>query len=159
MIDVQVEQYLQHAIVLFEKRRGRRPSARWHQVPRSGIRALLRLAHGQWPRAIEPTCAADVVRFAICDEYEIRLREERELACSSVATLMWEARNFLAWQTGGGIDGWTGLSSSDVDRYMDLRAPKLTRCSLKDTAERLRSLLRYLHITSQVASRRTCQGT
>ncbi|MDX8450907.1 hypothetical protein RFM41_33920 [Mesorhizobium sp. VK25A] len=96
---------------------------------------------------------------AICDEYEIRLREERGLACSSVATLMWEARNFLAWQTGGGIDGWTGLSSSDVDRYMDLRAPKLTRCSLKDTAERLRLLLRYLHITSQVASRWTCQGT
>ncbi|MDX8529321.1 hypothetical protein RFM68_33395 [Mesorhizobium sp. MSK_1335] len=77
----------------------------------------------------------------------------------NVDVVMWEARNFLAWQTGGGIDGWTGLSSSDVDRYMDLRTPKLTRCSLKDTAERLRSLLRYLHLTSQVASRRTCQGT
>lgn len=89
MIDVQVEQYLQHAIVLFEKQRGRRPSARWLQVPRSGLRALLRLAHGQWPRAIEPACAADVVRFAICDEYEIWLSEERGLACSSVATLMW----------------------------------------------------------------------
>jgi hypothetical protein len=34
--DVQVEQYLRHAIALFKKRRGRRPSARWHEVPRSG---------------------------------------------------------------------------------------------------------------------------
>lgn len=150
VIDVQVEQYLQHAIVMFEKERGRRPSARWHEVPRSGIHALLRLAYGQWPPAIEPICAADVARFATCDEYEIWLREERGLACSSVAALMWEARNFLAWQTDSGIDGWTGLSINDVDRYMDLRAPKLTRCSLKAVAERLRSLLRYLHITGRV---------
>lgn len=98
VIDVQVEQYLRHAIVMFQKQRGRRPSARWHEVPRSGIHALLRLAHGQWPPAIEPTCAADMARFVICDEYEIWLREERGLARSSVAALMWEARNFLAWQ-------------------------------------------------------------
>lgn len=150
VIDVQVEQYLQHAILLFEKERGRRPSARWHEVPRSGIHALLRLAHGQWPPAIEPICAGDVARFATCDEYEIWLREERGLACSSVAALMWEARNFLAWETDSGIDGWTGLSINDVDRYMDLRAPKLTRCSLKAVAERLRSLLRYPHITGRV---------
>ena len=142
VIDAQVEQYLRHAIVLFQKQHGRRPGARWHEVPHSGIHALLRLARVQWPPAIEPTCAADAARFAICDEYEIWLREERGLACSSVAALMWEARNFLGWQIDGGIDGWTGLSIDDVDRYMDLRAPKLTRCSLKAVAERLRSLLR-----------------
>jgi hypothetical protein len=34
VIDVQVEQYLRHAIVKFEKERGRRPSARWYKVPR-----------------------------------------------------------------------------------------------------------------------------
>lgn len=45
-----------------------------------------------------------------------------------------------------------GLSVTDVDRYMDLRAPKLTRCSLKSVAERLRSLLRYLHTTGRVAT-------
>lgn len=152
VIDVQVEQYLQHAIVLFEKQRGRRPSARWHEVPRSGIRALLRLAHGQWPPAIGPTCAADVARFAICHEYEIWLREERGLARSSVAALMWEARNFLAWQIDHGSGGLAGLSVVDVDRYMDLRAPKLTRCSLKSVAERLRSLLRYLHIMGRATT-------
>jgi integrase/recombinase XerD len=148
VIDVQVEQYLRHAIVKFEKERGRRPGARWHEVPRSGIHALLRLAHGQWPPAIEPICAADVARFAVCDEYEIWLREERGLARSSVAALMWEARNFLAWQIDYGSGGLAGLSVVD----MDLRAPKLTRCSLKSVAERLRSLLRYLHITGRVTT-------
>jgi site-specific recombinase XerD len=152
VIDVQVEQYLRHAIVMFEKQRGRRPSARWHEVPRSGIHALLRLAHGQWPPAIEPTCATDVARFAICDEYEIWLREERGLARSSIAALMWEARNFLASQIDPGSGGLAGLNVVDVDRYMDLRAPKLTRCSLKSVAERLRSLLRYLHITDRVTT-------
>ncbi len=152
VIDVQVEQYLQHAIVRFERKRGRRPSARWHEVPRSGIHALLRLARGHWPPAIQPTCAADVIRFAICDEYEIWLREERGLAGSSVAALMWEARNFLARQIDHGSGGLAGLSVVDVDRYMDLRAAKLTRCSLKSVAERLRSLLRYLHITDRVTT-------
>lgn len=150
VIDVQVEQYLQHAIILFERRRGRPPSARWHEVPRSGIRALLRLVHGQWPPAVKPTCVADEIRFSICDEYAIWLREERGLACASIAALMWEARNFLARQIDYGIDSLAGLSVTDIDRYMDLRAAKLTRCSLKSVAERLRSLLRYLHITGRV---------
>ncbi|GAN82073.1 site-specific integrase [Acidocella aminolytica] len=150
--DVQVEQYLRHAIAVFKKRRGRRPSARWHEVPRSGIHALLRLVHGQWPPAIKPTCAADEVRFSICAEYEIWLREERGLARASIAALIWEARNFLARQFDHGIDSLAGLSVTDVDRYMDLRAPKLTRCSLKSVAERLRSLLRYLHTTGRVAT-------
>jgi integrase/recombinase XerD len=35
---------------------------------------------------------------------------------------------------------------------MDLRGSKLTRSSLKSTAERLRSLLRYLHRTGRVAA-------
>jgi len=152
VIDVQVEQYLRHAIIRFEKKRGRRPGARWHEVPRSGIHAMLRLAHGHWPPAIEPTCAADVARFAVCDEYEIWLREERGLARSSVAALMWEARNFLAWQINHGGCDLAGLRVVDVDRYMDLRAPKLTRCSLKSVAERLRSLLRYLHVTGRVTT-------
>ena len=152
VVDGQIEQYLRHAIVQFQKQRGRRPSGRWHEVPRSGIHALLRLAHSQWPPAIKPTCVADAARFAICDEYEIWLRKERGLACSSVAALMWEARNFLALQIDRGIDGLMDLSISDVDRYMDLRAPKLTRCSLKAVAERLRSLLRYLHTTGRVTT-------
>lgn len=119
VIDVQVEQYLRRAIVQFEKQRGRRPNARWHEVPRSGIHALLRHVHGQWPPAIQPTCVADEVRFSICAEYGIWLREERGLARSSIAALIWEARNFLAWQIDHGIDSLAGLSVADIDGYMD----------------------------------------
>lgn len=148
--EAQVARYLRHAIVLFGKHHGRPPASRWHAIPRSGIHALLRLAQGQWPPAPKATCAADELRFAICDEYETWLREERGLAEPSIYALMWEGRNFLAWQLGRcGADSLPALGVPDIDRYMDLRAQKQTRRSVKDVAERLRSLLRYLHRTGR----------
>jgi integrase/recombinase XerD len=150
--EVQVAQYLRHAVALFRKRRGRSPGPDWHSIPRSGIHALLRLAQGQWPPVPRITCAADAVRFTICDEYETWLREERGLVRPSIVALLWEARHFLAWQLGRcGAEGLMELNVGDIDRYMDLRASKLTRKSLKDVAERLRSLLRYLHRTGRTA--------
>ena len=150
--EAQVAQYLRYAIGLFRKRRGRPPGPYWHSIPRSGIHALLRLAQGQWPPVPKITCAADAVRFTICDEYETWLREERGLVRPSIVALLWEARHFLAWQLGRcGAEGLMELNVGDIDRYMDLRASKLTRKSLKDVAERLRSLLRYLHRTGRTA--------
>jgi site-specific recombinase XerD len=148
----QVAQYLHHAIRCFRKRHGRRPAARWHAIPRSGIHALLRLAQGQWPPVPKVTSAADALRFTICDEYETWLREERGLARPSIVALLWEARHFLTWQLGRcGAESLKDLSVGGIDCYMDLRAPKLTRKSLKDVAERLRSLLQYLHRTGRNA--------
>jgi integrase/recombinase XerD len=148
----QVGHYLREAIALFRKRHGRSPGPHWHSIPRSGIHALLRLAQGQWPPAPKVTCAADAMRFTICGEYETWLHEERGLARPSIVALLWEARHFLAWQLGRcGAESLSDLSVGDIDRYMDLRAPKLTRKSLKDVAERLRSLLRYLHRTGRTA--------
>lgn len=150
--EIQVAHYLRHTITTFRKRYGRSPGPYWHLSPRSGIHALLRLAQGQWPPAPKATCAADALRIAICDEYETWLDEERGLARPSITALMWEARHFLGWQLDrGGVDGLLEMSVSDIDRYMDLREPKLTRRSLKDVAERLRSLLRYLHRTGRTA--------
>lgn len=150
--EARVAQYLRHAITLFRKRHGRTPGPHWHSIPRSGIHALLRLAQGQWPPAPKVTCAADAVRLKICDEYETWLREERGLAGPSIVALLWEARHFLAWQLERcGAECLMELSVGDIDLYMDLRAPKLTRKSLKDVAERLRSLLRYLHRTGRTA--------
>jgi integrase/recombinase XerD len=147
-----VARYLRHAIALFRKRHGRPAGPRWHSIPRSGIHALLRLAQGQWPPAPRVTCVADAVRFTICDEYKSWLREARGLARPSIVALLWEARHFLAWQLGRcGADSLMELNVGDIDRYMDLRAPKLTRKSLKDVAERLRSLLRHLHRTGRTA--------
>lgn len=150
--EAQEARYLRYAVALFRKRRGRPPGPCWHSIPRSGIHALLRLAQGQWPPAPKITCSADAMRFAICDEYETWLREERGLMQPSIYALLWEARHFLAWQLGQcGAEGLLELNVGDIDRYMDGRASKLTRKSMKDVAERLRSLLRYLHRTGRIA--------
>ncbi len=150
--EAQVAQYLQHAIAMFGQRHGRTPARDWHSIPRSGIHALLRLAQGQWPSAPKATCAADTLRFAICDGYETWLREERGLAAASIDALMWEGRNFLVWQFDRhGPDSLMTMTVSDIDRYMDTRSPHQTRRSVKDVAERLRSMLRYLHRTGRVA--------
>lgn len=45
--ETEVAEYLRRAAAQFRKRRGRRPSKRWHEVPQSGIHALLRLGQGQ----------------------------------------------------------------------------------------------------------------
>jgi len=44
------------------------------------------------------------------------------------------------------------LTVRDLDIYMDMRARGLTRKSLKDVAERLRSLLNHLHRTGRTAA-------
>lgn len=151
--EAQVERYLHGTIALFQYRHGRLPGPRWHQIPCAGIHALLRLAQGQWPPAPKVTCAADAQRVRICEEYEAWLLDERGLARSSIDALLWEARHFLAWQLEGYVaDDLMDLSVGDIDRYMDLRALRLTRISLKAVAERLRSLLRHLHRAGHIAT-------
>lgn len=150
--EAQVTQYLRDAIALFRKCHGRSPGPYWHSIPRSGIHALLRLAQGEWPPAPKATCAADALRFAICNEYKTWLREERGLAKASIDALMWEGRNFLVWQIDRhGPDSLMMMTVTDIDCYMDMRSPHQTRRSVKDVAERLRSMLRYLHRTGRVA--------
>lgn len=150
--EAQVTKYLQHAVASFQKRHGRSPGQYWHSIPRSGIHALLRLVQGEWPPAPKAICAADALRFAICDEYKTWLREERGLARASIDALMWEGRNFLAWKLDRhGPDSLMKMTVNDIDCYMDMRSPHQTRRSVKDVAERLRSMLRYLHRTGRIA--------
>jgi integrase/recombinase XerD len=148
-----VEQYLRHAIRCFRKRHGRPPGPYWHSIPRAGIHALLRLSQGQWPPEQEVVGLEATLRHAICCEYETWLHDERGLATASIDALMWEARHFLAWQLDrGGAASIGELSVRDIDLYMNTRAPGLRRKSLKDVAERVRSLLRYMYRTGFVAS-------
>ncbi|MBB5712999.1 site-specific integrase [Sphingomonas xinjiangensis] len=148
---VQVDQYLAYATQDFEAQYGRPPSARWHVLPRTSINKLLRLAQGKWPPATEIIEPETAYRQAICCEYEEWLRDERGLACATIAALMWEARNFLRWQfERGGAASLDKLSIVEIDLYMDLRAPGLRRKSLADVAERLRSVVRHLHRTGRI---------
>ena len=147
----QVDQYFGYAIQDFQAQYGRAPSPRWHMVPRASINKLLRLAQGKWPPEPELIGPDTACRHAICCEYEAWLREERGLASASIAALMWEARNFLRWQFDRcGAASLETLSIVDVDLYMDMRAPGLRRRSLADVAERLRSVVRYLHRTGRI---------
>ena len=141
-----VAEYLRYAVRQFQKDRGRAPAPGWASIPRSSIHALLRSAVGEWPPA--PPAANEAERFAreICDQYEQWLRAERGLAEPSITALMWEARHFCKWLLlrDGNAD-FADLGVRDIDAYMDIRAPGLTRKSLKDVAERLRGFLRHLH--------------
>lgn len=140
-----VTNYLRFAVRQFHKRHGRAPARYWIGIPRSGIHALLKLALKRWPPEPAATPRELICREA-CGQYRTWLREERGLAAASIDALMWEARNFCAWLIEhSNATGFADLTVRDVDIYMDMRAPGLTRKSLKDVAERLRSLLRHLH--------------
>jgi integrase/recombinase XerD len=149
----EVTKYLRFAVRQFRKRHGRAPARYWVGIPRSGIHAMLKLALKRWPPEPAATDAGELLCREACDQYRTWLREERGLATASVDALMWEARNFCAWLVKhSNATGFVDLAVCDVDIYMDMRAPRLTRKSLKDVAERLRSLLKYLYRTGRTAA-------
>jgi site-specific recombinase XerD len=147
-----VTNYLRFAVRQFRKRHGRAPARYWVGIPRSGIHSLLKLALKRWPPEPAATDAGELLCREVCDQYQTWLREERGLAIASVDALLWEARNFCAWLVKhSNATGFADLTVRDVDIYMDMRARGLTRKSLKDVAERLRSLLKHLHRTGRIA--------
>jgi integrase/recombinase XerD len=77
---------------------------------------------------------------------------ERGLAPASIRGQMWEGRYFLSWYTArSSADDFSQLKIRDIDTYFAMRAAAgLRRRSLKDVAERLRSLMRFLHRTGRV---------
>lgn len=146
-----VARYLDEAKAARERRRGDELGPNWQSIPRAGIHALLRQALGQWPPKPEIIGPEAILREEICGSYETWLREEKGLANPSISALLWEGRHFLEWQLSQcGIEGLARLSIVDIDRYMDGRARGLRRRSMKDVAERLRAMLRYLHRISHV---------
>lgn len=147
-----VTAYLRFAVRQFCKRHGRAPARYWVGIPRSGIHALLKLALKRWPPEPAATDAGGRLCREVCDQYQTWLREERGLAMASVDALLWEARNFCAWLIKHSNASFADLTVRDLDIYMDMRARGLTRKSLKDVAERLRSLLRHLHRTGRIAA-------
>ncbi len=147
-----VTNYLRLAVRQFRKRHGRAPARYWVGIPRSGIHALLKLALKRWPPEPAATDAGERLCREVCVQYQTWLREDRGLAMASVDALLWEARNFCAWLIKHSNASFADLTVRDLDIYMDMRARGLTRKSLKDVAERLRSLLRHLHRTGRIAA-------
>jgi integrase/recombinase XerD len=146
-----VSAYLRNAAWRFKQRRGREPSHYWRADPRAGIHALLRMVRKKWLPEVPPASAGDAACRRVCREYDDYLRVERGLAEASIAALMWEARHFLDWYVGQtGAVHFRNLSIRDVDVYFKIRAQHLTRRSLKDVAERLRSVVRFLHRSGRV---------
>jgi integrase len=148
----EVADYLRLAVRAFRRRHGRAPARYWVNIPRAGIHQLLQLALKRWPPEPAAADAGELLCREVCDQYQTWLRDQRGLATASIRALMWEARYFCAWYIKRpGADGFADLNVRDVDAYTEMRAPGLTRRSLKDVTERLRSLLRHLHRTNRVA--------
>jgi integrase/recombinase XerD len=148
----EVSNYLRLAVRQFRRRHGRAPARYWVSIPRSGIHGLLRLALKRWPPEPATSDAGELLCREVCDQYQTWLREERGLAVASIDALMWEARYFCAWYIGrSDTPSFMDLGIQDVDSYFEMRAPGLRRKSLKDVAERLRSLMRHLHRTGRTA--------
>lgn len=148
-----VSNYLRLAVRWFRKRHGHPPAPRWTSIPRAGIHALLRLALKRWPYETAIADSGELFCREVCDRYERWLQDERGLATASIDALMWEARHFCTWYIKRSeAVALADLTVRDVDAYMDMRAPGLTRRSLKDVAERLRSLLKHLHRTGLTAT-------
>jgi integrase/recombinase XerD len=148
-----VANYLRLAVRQFRKRHGHAPARYWIGIPRSGIHGLLKLALKRWPPEPAATDVGELLCREICDQYQTWLREQRGLAAASIYALMWEARHFCAWYIKhSGAANFANLNVRNVDAYMEMRAPGLTRKSLKDVAERLRSLLKHLHRTGRTAA-------
>lgn len=141
-----VSGYLRYARRRSHLRFGHPPAPRWESIPRAGIHALLRLVQKQWPPEPSASSAAEVLCRSICGEYREEL-EQRGLAKQSIRALMWEGQHFLSWYTARSpVDDFAELNIKDIDLYFDMRAAAgLRRRSLKDMAERLRSLMRFLH--------------
>jgi integrase/recombinase XerD len=148
----EVSNYLRLAVRRFHKRHGRAPAEYWVSTPRSGIHGLLRLALKRWPPEPATFDASSLLCREVCEEYQTWLQKERGLAVASINDLMWEARSFCTWYIArSGTLGFMELGIQDVDAYFEMRAPGLRRKSLKDVAERLRSLMRHLHRTGRIA--------
>ncbi|HKM74772.1 MAG TPA: site-specific integrase [Stellaceae bacterium] len=148
----EVSRYLRCSARRFRQRHGYAPAAHWQSIPRAGINALLRLVQKRWPPEPPAASPGEVLCQTVCTEYREWLREERGLAVASIDALMWEARHFCAWYIErADIASFSELNIRDVDAYFEARAPGLRRKSLKDVAERLRSLLRHLHRTGRTA--------
>jgi integrase/recombinase XerD len=143
-----IERYLQRTPWMYPLRHEHSPDYRhWRRTP---IHMLLRLAQGQWPPASSLMTPSEISRQEICETYSHWMLASRGLAQTTVLCRNNEACRFLRW-LGERVtrEKLSVLTVFDVDTYMKDRASSLCRISLKDAANKMRSFLRWLHMTQQ----------
>lgn len=144
-----VSRYLRSELRRYRRRHGHAPPsvARWCARRAAGVHQLLRAVRRQWPPRPPALSPAD----AVCSEYAHWLRAQRGLAEVTVDVGRAEARRYLAWyRARAGGDDLQGMTISEVDAYLQARAPSLRRTTRKAVAQRLRAFLRFLHASRRI---------
>jgi integrase/recombinase XerD len=145
-----VEMYIQRARRLYRRRHGHSPDYKgWRCLHTNGIHMLLRLVQGQWPPVPK---AVSLWQSEICGEYARWMTGQRGLAQATVSHRCSEAGRLLDWLGEQATrEELTTLTHLHVDGYMKYRAASVGRCSLKDVTSKIRSFLRWLHMTEQTS--------
>ena len=144
-----VEGYLQGARRSYRRRHGHSPDYKgWRCLHTSGIHMLLRLVQGQWPPVRKAVIPVEILRNEIRGEYAQWMADQRGLAQGTVSHRCSEAGEFLDWL---GERALATLTYLDVDGYMKYRAMSVGRRSLQDVTTKIRSFLRWMHMTEQTS--------
>jgi len=148
-----VEVYLQQARRTYRRRHGHPPDYKgWRCLHTNGIHMLLRMVHGQWPPVPRAVTPAEIWRSEILGEYVQWMAGQRGLGQETVSHRCSEAGRLLDWLGEQATrEELTTLTHLDVDRYMKHRAGSVGRRSLKDVTTKIRSFLRWLHMTGQTS--------
>jgi len=146
-----VEEYLQQARRMYRRRHGHQPHYKgWQGLHTNGIHMLLRLVQGRWPPAPRAVTPVDILHSEIREEYAQWMAGQRGLAPGTVSHRSSEAGRFLDWLGERATrEELTTLTHLDMDGYMKYRAGSAGRRSLKDVTTKIRSFLRWLHMTEQ----------
>ena len=143
-----IDRYLQQAPWTHPLRHEDSPDYRhWRSTP---LNMLLRVVRGQWPPVATTITPATKLQQEICEAYSLWMIDSRGLARTTILCRRNEACRFLDWLGERATrEELSGLTLHDVDAYMKHRASSLRRISLKDVAGKMRSFLRWLHMTER----------
>ena len=146
-----VERYLQRAQRTYRRCHGHSPDYRsWRYIQTSAVHMLLRLIQGYWPPTPLPVTPAAILQQEICGEYARWMSGLRGLAQYTVSDCIAEAHRFFDWLGERATrEELATLTCLDVDAYLKERTCSHSRRSLNGLATRIRSLLRWLHMTQQ----------
>jgi site-specific recombinase XerD len=147
-----ITKYLRCELRRFVRRHGQAPICidHWRASHTSGIHQLLRLINGSWSPAAATLRAGDVFCPKPISEYTQWLDERRGLAKQTIVDLAAEARRFLLWYgRRKGADRLSAIAITDLDAYLQARAPSMRRRTLASVAQRLRCFLRFAHASGR----------